>query len=159
MTVSTYLQFSKSTSIICHLQLLYFLAFPAPYACTLLRMDDNANKPMFEDISTEQDTDAYEQLRQTYLTQISKEMREMNQDATARQVAKNTRSKIVDTIPEALATMKALSIGAASESVRFNAAKWLLENSLLPGRAGEKDTMAELLEEMEELEKSQQEDA
>lgn len=106
---------------------------------------------MFEDISKEPEESAYDEIRAAYLKAIQQEMKDMNKDATAREVAKNTRNLIVEAIPESFATMRALSIGAASESVRYNASKWILENALLPDKAGSKDVMAELLEEMAEL--------
>jgi len=108
---------------------------------------------MFEDMSNEPKVD--ETLR-AYREALQQEWEDKNDPTNLRQTAKNAKEEIAKHVPDYLTNMRALALGASSESVKYQANKWLLENALLPGGAGAKDTLAELLEEMEETSKKEQ---
>jgi hypothetical protein len=113
----------------------------APFASIMHNMDD------FEDVSEEY-TEA-EEARKAYLDAIKQEWdKRLDNGLTAREIANDTKSKIYEMVPDALASMRTLAVAAVSESVKYQASKWLLENALLPNKAGSGDPLTELLEEM-----------
>lgn len=112
----------------------------------------------FEDISNDLPGDADETLK-AYKLALQQEWEEKNDPTNLRQIAKNTKEEIAKYVPDYLTVMRGLALGASSESVKYQATKWLLENALLPNGAGAKDTLTELLEEMEENSKDKKEAA
>jgi hypothetical protein len=113
--------------------------------------EPDRKEPLFEDISNKLPSND-EQNKETlalYKKALEQEFAEQNDPSNIRGIAKKTKEEIAKHVPDYLVTMRGLSLGAVSESVKFQATKWLLESALLPGGAGAKDTLAELLEEME----------
>lgn len=110
---------------------------------------DNNAEPMFEDLSDKVEETAEGKLA-LYKKALEQEFAEQNDPTNTRAIAKKTKEEIAKHVPDYLVTMRGLSLGAVSESVKFQATKWLLENALLPGGAGAKDTLGELLEELNE---------
>lgn len=110
-----------------------------------------SEEPLFEDISNNKDSGKSntDETLALYRKALEEEFAEQNDPSNVRAIAKKTKEEIAKHVPDYLVTMRGLSLGAVSESVKFQATKWLLENALLPGGAGAKDTLAELLEEME----------
>lgn len=109
----------------------------------------------FEDISNdeaeiEKAKEAAEESLQAYREALQQEWTEKSDPTNLRQIARNTKEEIARHVPDYLAIMRGLALGAMSENVKYQANKWLLENALLPNGAGAKDTLTELLEEMEE---------
>lgn len=116
---------------------------------------------LFDDISDDEAeikkaNEAAEESLQAYREALQQEWSEKSDPTNLRQVAKNTKEEIAKHVPDYLAIMRGLALGANSENVKYQANKWLLENALLPNGAGAKDTLTELLEEMEENSKKQQ---
>jgi hypothetical protein len=120
--------------------------------------NEQPDEPMFEDISdklgpakpmNDADSASRETIR-AYKEALEQEWNEKNDPTNLRQTAKQAKEEIAKHVPDYLVTMRGLSLGALSESVKFQATKWLLDNALLPGGAGATDTLSELLEEMEE---------
>lgn len=117
----------------------------------------------FEDISdnpeeaedSQNSQDAVDETLKAYREALEQEWKEKNDPTNLRQTAKNAKEEIARHVPDYLTNMRGLAMGSQSESVKYQANKWLLENALLPGGAGAKDTLAELLEEMEENSKGQ----
>jgi hypothetical protein len=106
------------------------------------------SEPLFEDLSQAVPKNTEETLA-LYKKALEQEFSDSTDGTNIRAIAKKTKEEIAKHVPSYLVTMRGLSLGATSESVKFQATKWLLENALLPGGAGAKDTLAELLEEME----------
>jgi len=106
-------------------------------------------EPMFEDLSDNSKSSNSSESLALYKKALEQEFAEQNDPTNIRQIAKKTKEEIAKHVPDYLVTMRGLSLGAGSDSVKFQATKWLLENALLPGGAGAKDSLAELLEEME----------
>lgn len=112
-------------------------------------MDKNANNDMFEEIDPS-DVGKVDETLAKYKLALEQEFAETSNGTNLREVSRKTKEQLVSLVPEALTSMRGLAIGAESESVRFGASKWILENVLLPNKAGSRDTLADLLEEMEE---------
>ena len=112
-------------------------------------MSENA-EPMFEDISGKPDgaNENVDETLKAYREALEQEWETQNDPTNLRQTAKQTKEAIAAKVPDYLANMRSLAMGAISESVRYQANKYLLDAALLPGGAGAKDTLGELLEEM-----------
>jgi hypothetical protein len=121
---------------------------------------DIPEEPMFEDISgkdskgdagnTAEDTSL-----KAYREALEQEWKDKNDPTNARQTAKNTKDKIRSELPDYITNMRSLAMGAISESVKYQANKFLIEAVLNPGGVGQADTLAELLQDMEEEAKKQ----
>jgi len=117
----------------------------------------DANDKMFEEIdlsATAPSSEVTESLK-AYKEALEQEWADKNDPSNAREIAKQTKEEIAKHVPDYLVTMRGLALGAVSETVKFQATKWLLESALLPGKAGAKDTLADLLEEMDAAAKSE----
>jgi len=89
-----------------------------------------------------------------YKKALEEELIDSETGSDVRQIRDKTRTKLIDLVPDALTSMKYLSTGANSDSVRYQASKWILDSVLAPnGNASTKDAMQELLEEMLDNEK------
>jgi intergrase/recombinase len=113
---------------------------------------ENSDKPLFEDISNSHNKseEVVDETLKAYREALQQEWAEKGDTTNLRQIARNTKEEIAKHVPDYLSVMRGLALGATSESVKYQATKWLLENALLPNGAGAKDTLTELLEEMEE---------
>ena len=112
----------------------------------------NPDEPMFEDLSDKVpgNTSNTDETLALYKKALEQEFADSQDPSNVRAIAKKTKEEIAKHVPDYLVTMRGLSLGATSESVKFQATKWLLESALLPSGAGARDTMTELLEEMEQ---------
>lgn len=123
-------------------------------------MADKPENPMFEDISGKDskgdtgNTDQDASLK-AYREALEQEWKDKNDPTNARQTAKNTKDKIRSELPDYITNMRSLAMGAISESVKYQANKFLIEAVLNPGGVGQADTLAELLQDMEEEAKKQ----
>lgn len=118
-------------------------------------MATNPNDPndgLFEDISEGDKPDEEESLK-AYREALQQEWAEKNDPSNARQTIKNTKDAIRSQLPDYIANMRGLAMGAISESVKYNANKFLIEAVMAAGGVGAKDTLSELLEEFEEQKK------
>jgi hypothetical protein len=88
-----------------------------------------------------------------YREALQQEWETKNDPTNAKETVKTTKEEIRRRLPDYLANMRGLAMGAMSESVRYQANKFLIEAVLSSGGVGQKDTLADLLEEMEEAEK------
>lgn len=122
---------------------------------------ENPEQPLFEDISGQQGKgeNAVDETLKAYREALQQEWEDKHDPTNLRQVAKQTKEEIAKHVPDYLTVMRGLALGAQSESVKYQAVKWLLENALLPNGAGAKDTLTELLEEMEENSKDTKKDS
>ena len=116
-------------------------------------MAADAENP-FEDISDDEAeikkaNDAADESLKAYREALQQEWSDKADSTNLREIAKQTKEEIARHVPDYLAIMRGLALGAMSENVKYQANKWLLENALLPTGAGAKDTLTELLEEMD----------
>jgi hypothetical protein len=114
----------------------------------------NMSENDFEDISNDEAeikkaNDAADETLQAYREALQQEWSEKADSTNLREIAKQTKEEIARHVPDYLAIMRGLALGAMSENVKYQANKWLLENALLPSGVGAKDTLTELLEEMD----------
>jgi methanogenic corrinoid protein MtbC1 len=116
--------------------------------------EDFDSENSFEDISNDEEEikaakDAADESLKAYREALQQEWSDRIDSTNLREIAKQTKEEIARHVPDYLAIMRGLALGANSESVKYQANKWLLENALLPTGAGAKDTLTELLEEMD----------
>ena len=119
-------------------------------------MADNEDSA-FEDISDDEKEieeannapDAADESLKAYREALQQEWSDKSDPTNLREIAKQTKEEIARHVPDYLAIMRGLALGAMSENVKYQANKWLLENALLPSGVGAKDTLTELLEEMD----------
>ena len=115
-------------------------------------MATNPNDPndgLFEDISEGDKPDEEESLK-AYREALQQEWAEKNDPSDARKTIKNAKDTIREQLPDYLTNMRGLAMGAISESVKYNANKFLIEAVMAAGGVGAKDTLSELLEEFED---------
>lgn len=125
-------------------------------ACMGKNANDD-NEGLFEDISDKHNDDIPEEEEslRSYREALQQEWAEQNDPSNARQTVKQTKDAIRSQLPDYLANMRGLAMGALSESVKYNANKFLIEAVLATGGVGAKDTLAELLEEFEDEKKTE----
>ena len=124
------------------------------YPACMGKNPNDDNEGLFEDISNEDIPEEEESLK-AYREALQQEWAEQNDPSNARQTIKQTKDAIRSQLPDYLANMRGLAMGAMSESVKYNANKFLIEAVLAAGGVGAKDTLAELLEEFEDEKKTE----
>jgi len=118
---------------------------------------NNDAEPLFESIDLSAEVAEDESLK-AYRLALQQEWEEKTNPSNAREAAKIAKEQIRKDAPHYLANMRGLAMGAISESVKYQANKYLLDAVLLPGGAGAKDTLSELLEELDDASNSQSKD-
>jgi len=108
----------------------------------------NPPNPLFEEIDLSAEVGEDETLK-SYREALQQEWSDKQNPANGREAAKLAKETIRKEAPDYLANMRGLAMGAISESVKYQANKYLLDAVLLPGGAGAKDTLGELLEELD----------
>lgn len=75
-------------------------------------------------------------------------------EAKKEEFAGKAKAKLVELVPQAIATLETLLVHGEKESIRFSTAKYILDSTLSDkGFAPPEDPMAKLLKEMDEAAK------